>query len=98
MLYKANVPLIIRSDYKKKGEEFDLTADEAKQFDPADIIAVSAIPPEPTPKPEPNIPVDEMNHEQLRAKAKALSLSSAGSKADILERIKLHEEDNELSA
>lgn len=97
MLYKANVALILKGDYKKKGEEFELSADEVKQFDPADIIAVSAIPPEPEPEPEPDVPVDEMSFDQLKAKAKELGLSASGTKADILERIKLNGEE-ELSA
>jgi hypothetical protein len=33
-----------------------------------------------------------MTHEQLKERAKALGLKTSGSKADLQERIKLHEE------
>jgi hypothetical protein len=89
MLYRTNVPLIIKGDYIKKGEEVDLSDDERKQYDAADLSPVDTTP-EPAPEPEVEVPIDEMDFDQLKAKAKELGLSAAGSKAAILERIKLH--------
>lgn len=90
MLYRANNPLIVKGDAYKRGQEVELSTEEAQQFDPADLTAVDAIPEEKPAEPEPEVPLDEMNLEQLKAKADELGLSKSGSKADILERINLH--------
>lgn len=89
MLYKANVPLIVKCDLIPKGQEIELSDEEAARFDPKDISVVSNEPPAPEPEPV-VVPVEEMTLDQLRAKAKELGLSAGGSKADILERIYLH--------
>lgn len=92
MLYKAKVPLLIKGDHIKKGQEVELTDEEAARFDPADLSPVDHTPPAPEPEPV-EVPLDEMSLDQLRAKAKELNLSAGGSKADLLERIKLNEQD-----
>ena len=90
MRYITNVALLLRGDRIEKGSEIELSADEAKAFDPADITAIDAIP---EPEPEPvlaDIPLVEMTLADLKARAKELGLSASGSKADIEERIRLH--------
>jgi len=92
MRYRTNVALAIKGDRVAKGTEIELSAEQAKRFDPADITPVDQIP-----EPEPeialsSIPLDEMTYEQLKARAKELGLSASGSKADIQERIRLHVE------
>lgn len=90
MRYITNVALQVRGDRIEKGSEIELSADEAKVFDPADITAVDVIP---EPEPEPALadkPVAEMNLAELKARAKELGLSASGSKADLEERIQLH--------
>jgi hypothetical protein len=92
MLYTANVPLIVKGDYIRRGQEFELSAEDAEQFDPADITPVGAVEEVPEPEPEEETDPEEMTHEQLKERAKALGLKTGGSKADLQERIKLHEE------
>ena len=89
MLYTANVPLIIKGDYIKKGAEVELSDEEVKKYDASDLSQAGAVV-EPEPKPEIEVPTDEMSFDQLKAKAKELGLSQSGSKAAILERINLH--------
>ena len=89
MLYKANVPMIVKSEYIKKGEEFEAMPEEMAHYDSADFSPVVEVP-EVAPEPEVEVPLEEMNKDQLQAKAKELGLSGAGSKADLLERITLH--------
>jgi hypothetical protein len=89
MRYITNVALHIRGDRFEKGSEIELSAEEAKAFDPADVTAIDAIP---GPEPEPvlaDIPLEEMTLADLKARAKELGLSASGSKADIEERIRL---------
>lgn len=93
MRYEALRPLAVNGDYIAKGVEVELTDEEAKRFDPADISPVDTAPVAPA-EPEPEKPVDEMNQNELKAKAKELGLSTTGSKADLLERIQLHLADN----
>ena len=94
MLYQAIVPLIVKGDHIRKGEQIELSAEEAKQFDPADITPVSAVPDEEEEQEdaEPSA-LAEMSYQQLKEKAKELGLSQAGSRADLFERITLHLQD-----
>lgn len=91
----ANVPLLIKGDLLAKGQEIELTEEEARRFDTADLSPVEDTPEVPEVI-ESEKPIEEMNQKELQAKAKELGLSTAGSKADLLERISLHlAEDNE---
>lgn len=90
MLYLTNVALQIMGDRVEKGTEIELSEKEAKRFDPADITPVSAIEEEPEEVETPEVPIEEMTAEQLKAKAKELDLKTGGSKADLIERITLH--------
>ena len=89
MRYEALRPLAVNGDYIAKGGEVELTDEEAKRFDPADLSPVDTAPVVPA-EPGPEKPVEEMNANELKAKAKELGLSTAGSKAALLERIQLH--------
>lgn len=41
-------------------------------------------------------PLEEMNQKELQAKAKELNLSTSGSKADLMERITLHQAEHDI--
>lgn len=95
MLYRINVPLTIKGDRVEKGTEFELSDEEAKQFDPADVTPVDQIP-----EPEPEVdlssfPLEDLSYDQLKARAKELGLSASGTKADLQERISLHLQEQE---
>lgn len=86
----TNVALAIKGDRVEKGTEIELTAEDAANIDPADITAVESIP-APEPEAEPVVvPVEDMSLAELKDRAKELGLSTAGSKADLQERIALH--------
>lgn len=89
MLYKTNVPMVINGDYFKRGSEIELSDEEFKKYDTADLSPVVAVV-EVEPEPEIEVPLGDMIFDQLKAKAKELGLSSSGSKAAVLERINLH--------
>jgi len=89
MLYRTNVALQIRGDRVEKGTEIELSREEARVFDPADITALADIPAPEEEAVEP-VPLEEMTLAQLKERAKELGLSASGSKADIDERIRLH--------
>jgi hypothetical protein len=89
MLYKAKVPMIVKAEYVKKGDEFEATPEDMAHYDQEDFSPVDTTPVAP-PEPELDVPIEEMNQKQLQAKAKELGLSGSGSKADLLERITLH--------
>ncbi len=86
--FLTQVALSIKGDRIEKGSEIELTAEEVAAFDPADIVPVSEIAEE-TPADGPEIALEEMTSAQLKARAKELGLSGAGSAADIRERIQL---------
>lgn len=89
MLYKLNVPLLIKGDRVAKGTEVELSDEEAAHLDPADLTPS-------TDRPVIDVEVvevvalEDMSHAQLKDRAKELELSAAGSKADLQERIALH--------
>jgi hypothetical protein len=88
MKYITKVALIVKGDRVRKGKEVDLTKEEAAAFGD-DLTPLMEDAPEP--EPEPEKAVKDMNAKELAAKATALGLSAAGTKADLLERITLHE-------
>lgn len=98
MFYRTNVALSFKGDRVAKGAQIELSEEEAKVFDPADITPVDSIP---APEPETvlaDIPLEEMSASELKERAKELNLSTSGSKADVLERITLHLEGGEVSS
>lgn len=98
MLYRTNCALQIKGDRVERGSQVDLSEEEVKALDPADITPLDEIP---EPEPETvlaDIPLEEMNANQLKDRARELGLSTSGSKADILERITLHLESGEESS
>lgn len=86
--YKTIVALSIKGDRVEPNTEVELTYNEVSRFDTNDISLVAETTEIETPA-EPEPPVEKMNLEQLKSKAKALGLPATGSKADILERISL---------
>lgn len=88
--YLTNVALSIKGDRIERGTEIELTAVEAANLDPNDITPVGAVVAESKVEEAP-VSVEDMNLDQLKAKAKELGLSASGSKADLKERIELHE-------
>jgi len=90
MLYRTMCALSILGDRIEKGNEIELTAEQAASFDPADLVPVESIPADPDEEVLPDVPLDEMSLDQLKAKAAELGLKATGTKAAILERITLH--------
>lgn len=87
--YRTNVALSIKGDRVEKNTEIELSTEDAAMYDPADLVRVDGVEEAPVPE-EPSIddPKD-MSLAQLRERAGALGLSTAGSKADLIERITL---------
>ena len=90
MEYKTNAAIVFKGERVGRGELVEMTAEEAAEFDTADITATGAIPREPVEEPV-DIPVEEMTAAQLKEKAAEFGLPTSGSKADLLERITLHQ-------
>lgn len=86
--YKVLNP-IAHSGRVERGEVVLLTEDEASNFTAANVELVIPVPVEEV-KPEKTI--DDMELQELKAKAEALNLSTTGSKADLQERIALAEQ------
>lgn len=84
----TKVALSIKGDRTEKGVEVELTTEEVAAFDPADLAPVSPVEEE-KPAEAPKVALEDMAHAQLKAKAKEFGLSTAGSVADLRERIAL---------
>lgn len=88
MMYKTTCAIVIKGDRVEKGKVVDLSLEEATRLG-TDVVPVEAeIKAEPEPTPEK--PLEEMNHAELKEKAKELGLKQSGSIADLRERITLH--------
>lgn len=85
--------MLIRGDRVEKNTNVDMEPEEAKRFGD-DLLPLDAEPVE-EPEPTPEKPLAEMNHAELKAKAKELDLKQSGSIADLQERITLHLEGEE---
>lgn len=88
MRYITEAALSIAGDRIERGQEIELTDEQAAQV--ADLIVPIEGAPEPT-EPSQKEEVSDMTLGELRDKAKALGLTTSGSKADLLERIALAE-------
>lgn len=91
MLYRTNIALAINGDRVEKGTEIELSREQAAQYHKDDLSPVGTTKQEPEPEQEP-VALDDMSLEQLRDEAKERGLSTSGSKAALLERIKLQTE------
>ena len=89
MQFKATSAFILRGDRIRKGAVVDLTEEEA-QVHAGEVKSLEA--PAPEPEPQPEKALDEMTAAELKAKAAELGLSTTGSKADLVERITLHQD------
>jgi hypothetical protein len=93
MLYKTTCAVVLKGDRIEKGKVVDLSLEEATRLG-TDVVPVEAeTKAEPVPTPEK--PLEEMNHAELKEKAKELNLKQSGSIADLRERITLHLEGKE---
>lgn len=88
MLYKTTCPLAIKGSRVEKGTEVELSKEELASIDPADITLVVDV--VEVPEVIVEVAIEEMDIDQLKAKAKTLGLKSTGSKADLIERITLN--------
>ncbi|MER0170356.1 MAG: hypothetical protein DU489_07080 [Nitrosomonas sp.] len=89
MLYKTNCAVLIKGDRVGKGKVVDISPELAERLG-ADVVPVDIAPVVET-KPEPEEkPLDEMSHDELKAKAESLGVKKSGSIADLRERITLH--------
>lgn len=88
MRYKTICPITFMGDRVEAGGLVETTPEDAARYGgdlvPADPVTVET----PDEEPEP-VPVDQMTVVQLKDRAKELGLSTSGSKADLVERIKL---------
>lgn len=74
----------------ERGEIIEMSEDYVKSFGPEYVVpAESAEAEEAGAGVEETKPLDEQTLSELRATAKSLNLSTAGTKADLVERIKL---------
>ena len=89
-LYRTNVALAVKGDRYEAGAEVELTAKEAAIYDPADLTLVSSIPEKQPEAPAADVALEDMTVPELKDRAKELGLSTAGTKADLQERITLH--------
>ncbi|MEP2746041.1 MAG: SAP domain-containing protein [Bauldia litoralis] len=86
----------MKGERVEKGTEIELNEEQVARFDPSDISPYEGIPEaEPEEEVGEETPLDEMSLEELKAYAKDLGLKISGSKADIMERITLHLEEEE---
>jgi hypothetical protein len=74
------------------GEVIDVTSEELANI--ADVVVpVNDVVAEAPAEEVEEKPVDQMSLDELKAKAEELGLSKSGSKADLIERITLHQQD-----
>ena len=88
MQYKTTCAVSIMGSRVEKNTVVDLDPKFAKNLG-SDVVALEAEPEE-EPEPIPEKSLEEMNHAELKEKAKQLDLKQSGSIADLRERITLH--------
>lgn len=89
MKFVANCALGIAGDRVAKGQEVELTAEEAARFGD-DLTLIDGTDVETPEEEAEEVPLESMTVPQLKEKAAALGLATNGSKADLLERLTLH--------
>lgn len=92
MQYKTTCAVLIKGDRVEKGKIVDISPELAKHLG-SDVEPVEAEK-KAEPVATPEKPLDDMSHDELKAKAEALGLKKSGSIADLRERITLHLEGN----
>lgn len=86
--YTTNVALSIKGDRVEKGTVIELSVEDAARLDPADITPAEEVIEEVIEAPA-EAPLEDLSLAELKDRAKALGLSTSGSKADLQERIAL---------
>lgn len=94
MMYKTTCAVVIKGDRVEKGKVVDLSLEDATRLG-NDVVPVEAEK-KAEPVATPEKPLEELNHAELKEKAKELNLKQSGSIADLRERITLHLEGEEL--
>lgn len=94
MRYLTTCPITFMGSRVEKGAFIDTTPEDAARYG-GDLVPAPEEAPVVEAEPEPEVAVADMNLKQLQAKAKELGLSDKGSKADLLERINLHSDDED---
>ena len=92
MQYKTTCAILIKGDRVEKDKVVELSHEEAKRLGTDVALVEAETKAEPVATPEK--PLDDMSHDELKAKAEALGLKKSGSIADLRERITLHLEGN----
>lgn len=93
MQYQTTCALIIKGDRIERGAIVEMEPKAAKIF--GDDLVVVGAEPEEIGKLTDDKPIEEMNHAELKEKAKELYLKQSGSIADLRERITLYLEGKE---
>jgi hypothetical protein len=81
------VPIGFKGDRIEKGEEIELSAEDAARLG-TDVVPVGGAVVEEIEEEEKSL--DDMTKAELAAKAEALGLPTSGTKADLIEKITLH--------
>lgn len=95
MQYKTTCAILIKGDRVEKGKIVDISSEMAKNLGDDVELVEAETKAEPVATPEK--PLDDMSHDELKAKAEALGLKKSGSIADLRERITLHLEGENLT-
>lgn len=91
MKYQTKRAMFIKGDRVARGQEVELTKEEAAPFLAHLIPAGEAeAASEPAPAPAEEKSLEDMSAAELKEKAAELGLSTSGTKADLQERITLH--------
>ena len=94
MQYVTKCAILIKGDRIPRGATVELDAELAK-IHGDEIVPVAGKTPEPAPEPEKAI--EDMSVQELKEKAISLGLKGTGSKADLIERLTLHNGETEES-
>ena len=93
MLCTALIPISLHGSRVEAGEEVEVTAEEFANLRDVLTPVDGVVPETPSEEGGEEKPFNEMTLDELRRKAEELGLSKGGSKADLVERITLHQQE-----
>ena len=95
MLYITKIAIALNGDRIERGSEVELSPEDFLSLDANDFTLVGEVVEEE--EEEEEVAVEDMSLSQLRDKASKLGLSTSGTKADLLDRISLKAEEEEVA-
>jgi len=92
MLYKTTCAILYRGSRVERGTELEMSQEDAARL-AGNVVPVtdSNISTEPTPEPEAK-ELEDMSKAELEEAAAERGLATSGTKAELIERIQLHDE------